>query len=97
MPDLTAYETNRALLYNALTEMGYECVHPDGAFYLFFKAPNGDGNAFSEMAKKYNLLIVPGEGFGCKEYLRASYCVDTEMIKRSLPAFKALMEEVKNA
>jgi len=97
MPDLTTYETNRALLYNALTEMGYECVHPDGAFYLFFKAPNGDGNEFSEMAKKHNLLIVPGEGFGCKEYLRASYCVDTDMIKRSLPAFKALMDEVKNA
>lgn len=90
-PDLTDYETNRKLLLDSLTSFGYECAAPDGAFYLFLKAPNGDGNAFSEMAKKKNLLVVSGESFGCPEYVRISYCVDTEMIKRALPYFKELI------
>lgn len=93
MPDLTDYKINRELLFNALTDFGYKCAAPDGAFYLFVKAPNGNGNLFSETAKKKNLLIVPGESFGCKEYVRISYCVSTEMIKRSLPIFKELIEE----
>jgi len=93
MPDLAAYDENRTLLYNALTEMGYSCAKPDGAFYLFVKAPNGDANAFSQKAKlEHNLLVVPGDGFGCPGYLRLSYCVSNEMIRRSLPAFKAMME-----
>lgn len=91
-PDLTDYETNRKLLLENLTAYGYECAAPDGAFYLFVKAPYGDGNSFSEKAKEKNLLIVPGESFGCKEYVRISYCVDTEMIKRALPYFKELIE-----
>ncbi len=91
MPDLTVYAENRKLLLDNLTAMGYECAAPDGAFYLFLKAPNGDGNAFSEKAKEKNILVVSGEGFGCKEYVRISYCVDTDMIKRALPKFKELI------
>ena len=95
-PDLVAYDENRNLLYNSLREMGYECAKPDGAFYLFVKAPNGDANAFSEKAKLgHNLLVVPADGFGCPGYFRLSYCVANDMIKRSLPAFKAMMESCK--
>lgn len=93
-PDLAAYEKNRALLYNSLTEMGYSMAKPDGAFYLFIKAPNGDGDAFSELAKKDNLLLVPGRDFGCADYFRICYCVDYDMIVRSLPIFKKLLAEV---
>lgn len=96
MPDLAAYDENRTLLYNELTAMGYSCAKPDGAFYLFVKAPNGDANAFSQKAKlEHNLLVVPGDGFGCPGYLRLSYCVSNEMIRRSLPAFRALMESFR--
>ena len=92
-PDLRAYEENRNLLYSKLTEMGYECVHPDGAFYLLVKAPGGDAAAFSEKAKlEQNLLLVPGDGFGAPGYLRLSYCVSHEMILRSLPAFQAMLK-----
>lgn len=95
-PDLAAYDENRNLLYNSLTEMGYECAKPDGAFYLFVKAPNGDANAFSEKAKlEHNLLVVPADGFGCPGFFRLSYCVANDMIKRSLPAFKAMIESYK--
>ncbi len=96
MPDLAAYDANRTLLYNALTEMGYSCAKPDGAFYLFVKAPNGDAVAFSQKAKlEHNLLVVPGEGFDCPGYLRLSYCVSSEMIRRSLPAFRAMIESFR--
>lgn len=92
-PDLVAYDENRNLLYNSLTEMGYECAKPDGAFYLFVKAPNGDANAFSEKAKLgHNLLVVPADGFGCPGFFRLSYCVSNDMIRRSLPAFRALIQ-----
>lgn len=92
-PDLQAYEENRNLLYDSLREMGYECAKPDGAFYLFVKAPGGDANAFSEKAKReHNLLVVPADGFGCPGYFRLSYCVSNAMIRRSLPAFRAMME-----
>ena len=95
-PDLVAYDENRNLLYNSLREMGYECAKPDGAFYLFVKAPNGDANAFSEKAKlEHNLLVVPADGFGCPGYFRLSYCVSNDMIQRSLPAFKAMIESYK--
>lgn len=95
-PDLVAYDENRNLLYNSLTEMGYECAKPDGAFYLFVKAPNGDANAFSEKAKLgHNLLVVPADGFGCPGFFRLSYCVSNDMIRRSLPAFKAMIESYK--
>ena len=74
--------------------MGYDMAKPDGAFYLFIKAPNGDSDAFSELAKKKNLLVVPGTSFGCKEYFRICYCVSNDMIRRSLPAFKELIDEI---
>lgn len=91
-PDLAAYDENRRLLYGSLTAMGYECVKPQGAFYLLVKAPGGDSMAFSEKAKlQQNLLLVPTDGFGCPGYLRLSYCVSRDMIERSLPAFKALL------
>ena len=91
--DLSVYAENRALLYGALTEMGFSCVPPDGAFYLFVKSPEPDAKAFSERAKKYELLLVPGDDFGVAGYVRISYCVSTEQIRRALPAFKKLAEE----
>ena len=95
MPDLTTYKENRDLLYDTLTSWGYFCAMPDGAFYLFVRAPEGDGEAFSERAKKKDILIVGGAGFGCPAFVRLSYCVDTDMIKRALPLFKELMDETK--
>lgn len=92
-PDLEAYDKNRRALYEGLTEMGYEMAQPDGAFYLFIKAPGGDANAFSEKAKQKDLLLVPGDGFGCPGYFRICYCVSYDMIQRSLPVFRALIEE----
>lgn len=92
-PDLNAYDRNRKALYEGLTAMGYEMAKPDGAFYLFIKAPGGDANAFSEKAKRKDLLLVPGDGFGCPGYFRICYCVSYDMIQRSLPVFKALLEE----
>ena len=92
-PDLEAYDRNRRTLYDALTEMGYEMAKPDGAFYLFIKAPGGDANAFSEKAKQKDLLLVPGDGFGCPGYFRICYCVSHDMILRSLPVFQALIKE----
>ncbi len=92
-PDVKAYDENRALLYGALTSYGYECVKPNGAFYMFVKAPGGDSQAFSDKAKEKNLLLVPGNDFGVPEYFRISTCVSPDMIRLSLPAFKALIEE----
>ena len=94
-PDLEAYDRNRKALYEGLTAMGYEMAKPDGAFYLFIKAPGGDAAYFSEMAKKKDLLVVPGAGFGCPGYFRICYCVSYEMIQKSLPVFEALMNEMK--
>ena len=94
-PCLDEYVANRDLLYTELTRLGYKCVYPKGAFYMFIEAPDGDGNRFSEHAKKYDLLLVPGESFGCKRFLRISYCVSGEMIRRSIPAFERAMEEYK--
>lgn len=92
-PDLSLYSENRDLLYGALTEMGFSAVHPDGAFYLFVKSPEENAAAFSERAKKYELLLVPSDDFGVPGYIRISYCVSAEQIRRSLPAFKKLAEE----
>ena len=90
-PDLEAYDRNRRMLYEGLTAMGYEMAKPDGAFYLFIKAPGGDANAFSEKAKQKDLLLVPGDGFGCPGYFRICYCVSPEMIQKSLPVFAELI------
>lgn len=88
--DVEAYNYNRELLYNSLKDMGYECIKPQGAFYLFVKAPCGDDKAFCDKAKEFNLLLVPGSTFNGPGYVRIAYCVDPEMIKRSLPAFEKL-------
>lgn len=94
--DLTTYKVNRDLLYNALTEYGYTCVYPEGAFYMFVKALEPDAKAFSDRARDdYNLLMVPSDSFGVEGYVRIAYCVTTDLIKRSLPAFKALAESYK--
>ena len=93
--DLSVYKKNRDLLYNALVSCGYDCVYPDGAFYLFVKSPEPDAKAFAEKAKKHELLIVPSDSFGCEGYVRLAYCVSTDMIERSLPAFEALMKEYR--
>ena len=92
-PDLQAYDRNRRALYEGLTAMGYEMAKPDGAFYLFIKAPGGDAVAFSEKAKGNDLLVVPGDGFGCPGYFRICYCVSYDMISRSLPVFERLIKE----
>ena len=91
-PDLDAYDRNRRKLYEGLTEMGYETARPDGAFYLFVKAPGGDAEAFSEKAKAHDLLVVPGDGFGCPGYFRLCYAVSYDTICRSLPVFRAVLE-----
>ena len=90
-PDLDSYDRNRKALYEGLLAAGYEVAKPDGAFYLFVKAPGGDANAFSEKAKAKDLLVVPGDGFGCPGYFRVCYCVSYEMIQRSLPVFAELV------
>ncbi len=92
-PDLEAYDKNRKALYQGLVDAGYEVAKPDGAFYLFIKAPGGDAVAFSEKAKKKDLLVVPGDGFGCPGYFRICYCVSYGMIQKSLPVFAALIKE----
>ncbi len=94
-PDLNSYDRNRRTLYEALTKMGYETAKPDGAFYLFVKAPGGDAAAFSEKAKKRDLLLVPGDGFGCPGYFRVCYCVTYDQILRSLPVFASLIQEFR--
>ena len=88
--DISVYDTNRKLLDNSLSDAGYEVVYPDGAFYLFVKALENDAMAFCERAKQFELLLVPANDFGCEGYVRVAYCVTTEQIKRSLPAFIAL-------
>ena len=90
---MSEYKNNRDILYQALTKYGYQCVRPDGAFYLFVEAMEEDANAFCERAKKYELLLVPGDDFGCPGYVRISYCVTTEQIKQALPAFEQLAKE----
>ncbi|MCF0145055.1 MAG: pyridoxal phosphate-dependent aminotransferase [Eubacterium sp.] len=93
--DVQVYKKNRDILYGALTEYGYKCVYPDGAFYLFFKALEEDAGAFCNKARDYELLLVPADSFGTPGYVRLAYCVSTEQIEKSLPAFKALADSYK--
>jgi len=88
--DLTGYDANRQMLYKGLTDLGFEAVYPDGAFYMWVKVPDGDDAAFVENAKKYNLLVVPGRSFAGPGYVRLAYCVSAETIKNSLPGFAKL-------
>ena len=92
--DLDAYKKNRDTLYTALTGMGFECVRPDGAFYIFMKCPGGDAQAFSKKAMEHDLLLVPSDSFGVGGYVRLAYCVSHDMIVRSLPAFEKLAQEM---
>lgn len=91
--DVEFYDRNRKALYNGLTDMGFSCVKPEGAFYLFVKSPTADEKEFCEAAKKHNILIVPGSSFGCPGYVRISYCVAHETIERALPGFAELAAE----
>jgi aspartate aminotransferase len=91
--NLDIYNRNRELLYHSLISYGYECVKPQGAFYLFVKAMGGDDKAFVQAAKEFNILLVPGSSFGCPGYCRIAYCVDYEMIERALPAFEKLAQK----
>ena len=90
--DLNVYKLNRDLLIDNLTEFGFTCIHPDGAFYLFMKSPIADAGAFCEKAKDFDLLLVPADSFGTPGFVRIAYCVSTEMIRNSLPAFRKLAE-----
>lgn len=90
--DVAVYDKNRKFLYQSLTDMGFECVRPEGAFYLFVKSPVADEKVFVAEAKKHHLLLVPAASFGCPGYVRIAYCVSYDMIKRSMPAFEALAE-----
>lgn len=93
-PNLEVYKKNRDILYNGLTKMGYNVAKPDGAFYLFIEAPKGDSELFSEKAKAYDMLVVPGTGFGSPTHIRLSYCVDTEKCEKALPIFEKLIKEL---
>ena len=94
--DLSVYKRNRDLLYNALTDYGFTCIYPDGAFYLFVKAAEEDAAAFCERAKEYELLLVNGADFGYKGWVRIAYCVQTERIEKALPLFKKLADSYFN-
>ena len=90
--DVSVYKENRDLLLGELEQDGFTCIHPDGAFYLFMKSPIPDAGAFCEKAKEFDLLLVPADSFGTPGFVRISYCVSTETIRRSFPAFKALAQ-----
>ncbi|WP_314537217.1 pyridoxal phosphate-dependent aminotransferase [uncultured Selenomonas sp.] len=94
--DLSTYAKNAALLYDGLTALGFSCVRPQGAFYLFPQALEPDDAAFCRRAQEYDLLLVPGRDFGCPGYFRAAYCVRTKMIEKSLPRFEELVKSYKS-
>ena len=93
--DIDAYDKNRRALYDGLTEIGYECIRPEGAFYLFVKSPIDDDVEFCALAKKYHILVVPGKSFACPGYVRIAYCVAHDTIVNSLPHFKELLAEIR--
>ena len=93
--DLSVYETNAKLLYDALTEMGYSCVKPGGTFYMFPQSPIPDANEFCwKAARELGLIIVPGDSFECPGHFRISYCVQTETIEKAIPLFRKALEIV---
>lgn len=91
--DVEKYRENRDIIYGALKRLGYDCIEPKGAFYLFIKSPSGDAEEFCERAKKHEILIVPSTGFGTPGYARLAYCVASSVITASLPAFESLIKE----
>ncbi len=92
LTDVAYYDANRELLYKALQEYGYQCIKPQGAFYLFVKALEKDDKAFCKKAQEYRLLLTPAVGFGCAGYVRIAYCVSKETIQNALPYFKQLAQ-----
>lgn len=90
--DISIYKTNRDLLYKGLTEMGFSCVKPEGAFYLFPRSLEADAREFCKRAQEFDLLLVPGDDFGCPGHFRLSYCVQTSTVEKALPVFKKLAE-----
>ena len=94
--NVEAYKENRDILYTNLTEYGYECVKPDGAFYLFVKSPEDDAYKFYERAKAHEILVVPCDDFGVSGYVRIAYCTDKAKVIGALPGFKAIADEYKN-
>lgn len=92
--DIESYNKNRELLYKGLIDLGFECIKPQGAFYLFVKSPTKDEKEFCDIAKKYNILIVPGSAFACPGYVRMAYCVSYDTIKNSLPKFAEVAKEL---
>lgn len=92
LTDIAFYDANRELLYTALQQYGYECIKPQGAFYLFVKALEKDDKTFCQKAQQYRLLLTPATGFGCAGYVRIAYCVSRETIQNALPSFKSLAE-----
>lgn len=92
--DIDNYNRNRELLYNELSSFGYQCIKPQGAFYMFVKTPLADDIEFCDLAKKKNILIVPGSFFACPGYFRIAYCVDYKTVERALPGFKSLIAEL---
>lgn len=90
--DLSVYETNRNLIYDELVNLGFTCVKPGGTFYIFPKAPEEDAKVFCQKALKYDLILVPGDTFGAPGFFRMAYCIDTEKVKRSLPALRRFVE-----
>ena len=95
--NIDAYDTNRKALYEGLSEIGYECANPEGAFYLFVKSPINDDVEFCALAKKHHILVVPGKSFACPGYVRLAYCVSLTTILNSLPHFRELFEEIQGA
>ena len=95
--DLGYYDRNRRTLYEGLTKLGFTCVKPEGAFYLWLKSPEEDERQFVEKAKKYNILMVPGRSFACPGYVRLAYCVSYEKIVKALPEFAKLANEYVQA
>ena len=90
---MSVYEKNKEILYRELKALGFTCVEPGGTFYIFPKALEEDAKVFIEKAKKYNLILVPGDSFGCPGYFRMAYCIDTEKVERSLDALKEFVEK----
>ncbi len=90
--DLSVYETNMNLLYDALTRLGFDVVRPGGTFYIFPKALEEDANAFCMKAKDYDLILVPSDSFGVPGYFRMAYCIDTEKVERSIAALEKFVQ-----
>lgn len=93
--DMSEYEKNRDILYNGLIDNGYECKKPQGTFYLFLKSPIKDEKEFCNIAKKFNILMVPGSSFAMPGYVRLAFCTETKIVKKSIDKFKELMDEIK--